>query len=326
MQPDVSFVIAAFNAQASLARAIRSALDQRDVTVEVVVVDDCSSDGTLDVARSFPGDAVRVVALEKNRGPGGARNAGLEAAEGRWIAVLDADDTVYPDRIGRMIRRGEKLETQIVVDNLEVVEETVDRHKTMFSTVLLESLCEIKLADFIAANLMFENTFSFGYMKPIFERRFLHQHGLRYDETLRIGEDYILFASALAKGGRCAVEPEVGYSYHVRTGSISRVLERGHVAVMLAADQVFVSAHQLDAAAAAAQVRRTRSLEEAAAFLALVQHLKDRAPLKAIGAALRDLSALRHLRMPIAARLRRVAKSFNARAFDQSAKRAGDTI
>jgi succinoglycan biosynthesis protein ExoO len=130
----------------------------------------------------------------------------------------------------------------------------------------------------------------------------------------------------LAKGGRCAVEPEVGYSYHVRTGSISRVLELHHVAAMLAADRVFVGAHQLDAAAAAAQARRTRSLEEAAAFLALVQHLKDRAPLKAAVAALRDPAALRHLRMPIAARLRRVAKSFGARAFDQSARRAGDTI
>ena len=69
----------------------------------------------------------------------------------------------------------------------------------------------------------------------------------------------------------------------------------------------------------AAQARRTRSLEEAAAFLVLVQHLKDRAPLKAVGAALRDPVALRHLKMPIAARLRRVARSFNARAFDQSA-------
>ena len=57
---------------------------------------------------------------------------------------------------------------------------------------------EIGLADFIAANLMFESTFSFGYMKPMFERALLARHSLRYDETLRIGEDYILLASALS--------------------------------------------------------------------------------------------------------------------------------
>ena len=54
MQPDVSFVIAAFNAEASIARAVQSALDQRNVAVEVVVVDDCSSDRTVEVARGFP--------------------------------------------------------------------------------------------------------------------------------------------------------------------------------------------------------------------------------------------------------------------------------
>ncbi len=147
----------------------------------------------------------------------------------------------------------------------------------------------------------------------------MQDHALRYDETLRVGEDYILLASALAEGGRCVVEPSVGYSYHVRTGSISRVLELHHVASMLAADATFLRDHQLDASARAAQARRTRSLEEAAAFLVLVQHLKDRAPLKAVGAALRDPVALRHLKMPIAARLRRVARSFNARAFDVAA-------
>ena len=79
MQPDVTFVIAAYNAEATLDRAIASAIAQRDVTVEVIVVDDKSSDMTLDVARSFPEDVVRVVALGQNRGPGGARNAGLDA-------------------------------------------------------------------------------------------------------------------------------------------------------------------------------------------------------------------------------------------------------
>ena len=78
MQPDVSFVIAAFNAEASLARAVQSALDQRDVTVEVIVVDDCSSDRTVDSRpRLSRPDSVRVVALERNSGPGGARNAGV---------------------------------------------------------------------------------------------------------------------------------------------------------------------------------------------------------------------------------------------------------
>ena len=122
MQPDVSFVIAAFNAERTIARAIESATAQRDVTVEVVVADDCSIDRTVEIARSFPPELVRVVALEKNRGPGGARNAGFEIARGRWVAVLDSDDMVYPDRLARMIERAERLDAQVAVDNLDVVQ------------------------------------------------------------------------------------------------------------------------------------------------------------------------------------------------------------
>ncbi|RUW24274.1 glycosyltransferase family 2 protein, partial [Mesorhizobium sp. M1A.F.Ca.IN.020.06.1.1] len=94
MQPDVSFVIAAYNAEATLDRAIASAMAQRDVAIEVIVVDDRSNDRTRDVARAYPQDIVTVVALPANRGPGGTRNAGLDLARGRWVAVLDSDDAV----------------------------------------------------------------------------------------------------------------------------------------------------------------------------------------------------------------------------------------
>ena len=313
MQPDVSFVIAAFNAEGSIARVVESALAQRGVTVEVIVVDDRSSDRTAEVARGFPSERVRVVELDENRGPGGARNAGLEVARGRWIAVLDADDTVYPDRLARMIHRAESRGARIAVDNLDVVEEAKGETRTMFAQSHLEKLPELTLVDFIASGIMFKRTFSFGYMKPIFERRFIEQHALRYDETLRIGEDYIFMASALAKGGSCAVEPSAGYAYRIRAGSISRVLQLHHVEAMLLADAAFVCSHALDPHALKAQARRTRSLKEAASFLSLVRHLKDRAPLKATIAALRHPRALHLLKMPVIARLRRFATLFQSR-------------
>ncbi|MEP6567043.1 MAG: glycosyltransferase family 2 protein [Mesorhizobium sp.] len=310
MQPDVSFVIAAYNAEATLGRAIDSAIAQKDVAVEIIVVDDQSRDGTLDVARSYPQDVVRVVALRANRGPGGARNAGLELASGRWVAVLDSDDAVYPGRISAMIARAEKAGAEIAVDNLQVVREDGVAEDTMFPVDYLEGLREISLADFIGGNVVFESKFNFGYLKPIFQRRFLNENGLRYDENLIIGEDYILLANALAKGGTCVVEPTTGYVYHIRTGSISRVLELHHVEAMRKADAVFAQTHSMDARAQAAFARRSRSLRKAASFLSLVQHIKARSPLKAIRTALSDPAAVRHMSMPIAVRLRRVAAQF----------------
>lgn len=304
--PDVSFLIAAYNAEATIARAIDSALAQRGVSVEIIVVDDRSLDRTAEIARSMSATNVQVISLARNGGPAAARNAGLGVARGRWVAILDADDTVLPERLATMIRRGEAADADIVVDNLEVAKEGASRQEAMFEPSFLARIGEIRLADFIASNVLFEATFSYGYMKPIFRRQFLADRGLRYDETLRIGEDYVFMASGMAEGARCAVEPTAGYIYHVRDGSISRVLERHHVEAMLSADRTFLREHALDNSARLAQARRTRSLERAAAFLSLVDHLKARAPLKALAAALRDPAALWHLRMPIAVRLRRL--------------------
>jgi succinoglycan biosynthesis protein ExoO len=309
MQPDVSVIIAAFNAEATIAEAICSALDQEEVAVEVVVVDDASQDRTGPIARSFPADAVKVVELPENRGPGGARNVALTEATGRWIAVLDADDAMRADRLARVIAKAQAANAEMAVDNLMVIESPNGGRQTMFAPELLERIGEISLADFIRSNLLFKSRFNFGYMKPVVARTFIEKHSLRYDETLRIGEDYIFFASALAAGARCVVEPAAGYLYRVRAGSASHVLERHHVEAMLSADAAFVraNANALDGEARAALDLRRRSLEQAISFLSLVRNLKDRALFKAAGDALRDPAALKHLKMPIGVRLRRLA-------------------
>lgn len=303
MPVDVTFLIPAFNAEETIVRAIGSALAQEGVTVEVVVVDDCSTDRTIEIARSFAD--VRIVALARNRGPGGARNAGIAAARGRWIAMLDADDAVYPDRLRRLVSLAEEKNGRIVVDNLDVVAQKGES-RPMFGPVLIGGLRELTLDRFIAGNLLFKWPFSLGYMKPVFERRFLIENRMRYVEGLSVGEDYIFLASALAKGARCVVEPTAGYAYHIREGSISRVLELRHIEAMLEADKEFLRYHVLDKAALAAQAKRTRSLEQGASFLTLVKHLKKRSAAKALATALRDPLALKHLSMPIGARVQRI--------------------
>lgn len=305
LAPEVSFVVAAYNAEETIRRAVESALAQETLDVEVIVVDDCSTDGTCDVVEKIADPRVRLLRLAKNRGPGGARNVGLDAARGNWIAILDADDTVSPQRLARMIDLASATDAQIVVDNIDVanLDGGVER---MFPEDMLQRLRTLTLAAFIESNVLFRSTYNFGYMKPVFERRFLDEHHLRFVESIRIGEDYILLASALALGGRCIVDPAAGYCYHIREGSISRVLELRHVEAMIAADKAFLAGHRLEAAAMAMQSRRERSLREAHAFLRLVDQLKSRSLAGAAQVALSNPRALRHLRMPIAVRLRRL--------------------
>lgn len=97
MNPRFSVIIPAFNAAATLARAIESVRAQSWPAHEIIVVDDGSTDSTVEVARQF-GDAVRLI-RQPNSGVSVARNAGAAEATGDWLGFLDADDWYEPDRI-----------------------------------------------------------------------------------------------------------------------------------------------------------------------------------------------------------------------------------
>jgi len=93
-QPLISVVIPCFNDERHLSEAIRSALEQTYPRVEVIVVDDGSTDGSLAVAQSF-GDQVTVL-RKPNGGLASARNFGMREASGTFITFLDSDDILFP--------------------------------------------------------------------------------------------------------------------------------------------------------------------------------------------------------------------------------------
>ena len=95
----ISVVIPSFNPGALLRETLDSVLAQSHPAHEVIVVDDGSTDDTAQMVREY-GDAVRYI-WQKNQGQGCARNTGIEAATGNWIALLDSDDLFLPDRLRR---------------------------------------------------------------------------------------------------------------------------------------------------------------------------------------------------------------------------------
>ncbi|MBV9472127.1 MAG: glycosyltransferase family 2 protein [Solirubrobacterales bacterium] len=105
---EVSVVIAAFNREALIERALRSVWSQTLAPAEVIVVDDCSSDDTATVARAA---GAQVLRHRQNRGPAAARNTAIEAATQPWIAVLDSDDEWLPHHLATLwpLRDGHDL-------------------------------------------------------------------------------------------------------------------------------------------------------------------------------------------------------------------------
>jgi glycosyltransferase involved in cell wall biosynthesis len=95
----ISVVIPAYNASAFLRETLDSLLRQTSPALEIIVVDDGSTDRTGDICREY-GDSVRYI-LQNNQGPSIARNTGILAATGDWVALMDADDIAMPTRLQR---------------------------------------------------------------------------------------------------------------------------------------------------------------------------------------------------------------------------------
>lgn len=101
----VSVIIPCYRCSATIRRAVQSVIEQTITPKEILLIDDCSSDGgetvnsLSELQRNFPNSNIKIFSLAKNGGPAVARNAGWEAATQPYIAFLDADDAWHPRKI-----------------------------------------------------------------------------------------------------------------------------------------------------------------------------------------------------------------------------------
>lgn len=211
----VAVVIAAHDAARTIGLAVRSALAEPEVE-EVWVVDDASHDETAAEARRH-GDGserLRVLTLAVNHGPAAARNQALALTASDWVCVLDADDHFLPGRIGRMLRAGG--EAELIADRPLRDDAELDlRDQTPAEPIDFER--------FVRANITRpgRSREEMGFIKPLMKRDFLTAHALAYDEGMRLGEDYDLYARALALGARLNLLPAMGYRAMTRADSLS---------------------------------------------------------------------------------------------------------
>lgn len=217
-RPTVSVVIAAYNAVPFIERAIRSALDQTHSVAEVIVVDDASTDATVEVVTNLAAtdNRVKLIELSANGGPSKARNAGFAAATGDWIAVLDADDAYLPGRLSHLMTMAD--EADIMADNLLSYDPAKDV-ASPYPGPARHNWEEIDLLTFTDARRKHHD---FGLFQPVFRRGFLEQNKLCYPEDVRHGEDFLFVFEAIALGARYWLSWRPGYLYTERNSGWSR--------------------------------------------------------------------------------------------------------
>ncbi len=182
MQKRISVVIPSYNAAPYLGEAIESVLAQGRDDVEIIVVNDGSTDNTAEVARKY-GD--RIVYIEQdNQGVAGARNTGILAAQGDYIALLDADDAYYPGALDNMAGYlDQHPDIGLVCGDLMMFDETGDLHLASASGGKPQN----------PANFRWEvATYNLNNSAVMVRREAFDKVGL-FEPRLRIGEDWMMW-------------------------------------------------------------------------------------------------------------------------------------
>ncbi|WP_254522233.1 glycosyltransferase family 2 protein [Natrinema caseinilyticum] len=111
----VSVVLPTYNRADIIDRAIESVLSQSYEDFELLIIDDCSTDRTVDVVKKYTDPRITLIRHDENKGGGAARNTGIQNAAGDYIAFIDSDDSWAPDKLEKQINRFENLAQDIGV-------------------------------------------------------------------------------------------------------------------------------------------------------------------------------------------------------------------
>lgn len=208
--PKVSIIIPTYNRKHLLEPALTSVFKQTYSNTEIIVVDDCSTDGTSGwIEKNYP--AVNLISLNKNRGAAGARNVGIEAAKGEYIAFLDSDDYWNIDYLEKSIEAlSRNLTSSFAFCNHREIKKETDFEK------YITYKPKEKYRDLIHRSLA--DVFIFTMSVVIVRTSAIQKAGL-LNEALYICHDRELYIRLL----------EVGDMIHIPQSLVTRVMHSSNI-------------------------------------------------------------------------------------------------
>lgn len=177
----ISVIMPVFNAQRYIKKAVDSILNQTEQDIELILIDDCGQDASMDIVCAIKDPRIKFLKNDKNRGIAFSRNRGLEAAGGEYIALMDDDDIAPPERL--------KIEKKFLDSNPEI--EVVGGRMASINEIdemisyARAPICNPKR---IWAELMFRDVIANG--SAMMRTSFIRKNNLKYRDNYLGMEDY----------------------------------------------------------------------------------------------------------------------------------------
>lgn len=212
----VSVIVPVFNGKATIERCIRSILRQSLKNIEIIIVDDGSTDNTQDVIRSICDARIHVIAQE-NAGQGFARNAGLEAARGRYISFVDADDTIDEDMLLNMLNCAEESGADMVQCNICDI---FPDGRRVIQLAGFDKTVEINNTGRYMDKYFARCRHSYEVCNKLIKRDFIVNNNIRFCDTRKyFSEDLLFNLHLIEKLGKISFIGEAYYNYYQNDSS-----------------------------------------------------------------------------------------------------------
>ena len=218
----VSVIIAAYNEEAYIGRAVDSVLAQTYSDLELIVVDDLSSDNTVRIVEDYCAKdrRVRLLRHDTNNGSGAARNTALRQSSGEWVAILDGDDWYLPDRLETLLGYAVDTGAPLIADNQYLLREPERETRRTLRESSPLGVTQITAHHFLLGDRMGRPD-NLGLLKPFVKRNLLAENSIEYYEHRGLGEDFYFTLNCIKCAGHLDFFERPMYYYYIHEGSRS---------------------------------------------------------------------------------------------------------
>lgn len=222
---DISVIIPVYNAELYLKKCVDSILYQEDVTLEIILVDDGSTDCSGKICDEYANKHPEVRCIHTiNSGPSTAKNVGYDVAKGNYVAFIDSDDTIKKNMFCQMLQFGYQHNADIVCCNYI----QVDKDGKISHTEHTSQKYVLTQDEALKAILIKDKIYSQCWTK-IYKRATMQKNGIRNTEGLKTEEDFIYNIQAFACSKTICIVDEPLYIYTHREESLSKYYYRDHI-------------------------------------------------------------------------------------------------
>lgn len=214
-QPKVSIIVALYNKEKYIKKCLKSLINQTLKDIEIIVVNDCSTDKSLEIVKSFDDKRIKVINNKKNKGIGITRNIGVSKSSGEYIGFVDADDYVEKEVY-------ESYYTYAKENNLDLL--TTDYFKIINNKKEYFKVDNFKITN-IEKNKNIINLINYGPCNKLFKRELIINNEIIFSETTKF-EDVIFVAKSVRYAKNIGYLNEAYYNYVIHNLSETTTVDK----------------------------------------------------------------------------------------------------